>query len=254
VGFALAYVGATTARLPFGSVVALQLAGAFTDLVTPNGVGTTAMNVRFLNVRGVPVASAMASSLVNTVGSTVVNVALLLAVLPSTRVKLHLSQIPWRGVLAVAVLVITVGAVAVAILWRIPRIRSFYDQQVRPALAGMAEVTRSPRKLALVLGGNALTAVLYALALTGSCRAYGIDTSFSTLLFVNIGVSYLVGLVPVPGGVGVAETGLAAGLTAVGAPPSAAVAAALTHRLITNWFPPLPGWFALEYLRRDGDV
>ena len=108
--------------------------------------------------------------------------------------------------------------------------------------------------IAMVAGGNASVAALYALALTGSCRAFGIELPFATILFVNICVSYVVGLVPVPGSVGVAEAGLAAGLTAAGADPTVAVAAALLHRLITAWFPPLPGWLAMRYLERQGDI
>jgi uncharacterized membrane protein YbhN (UPF0104 family) len=252
--FALAYVGSTTAKVPFGSVLALQFAGSFTDLVTPNGVGTTAMNIRFLNLRGVPVPSAMASSLVNSVGSTIINIVLLLAVLPSSGTDLDLGRIPWRGVVAGLLLLITVVAVVGAIAWRLPRFRSFYDKQVRPALAGISEVTHSPRKVALVLGGNGAVAILYALALMGACRAFGADVGFSSVLFVNIVIGYVVGVVPVPGSVGVAEAGLAAGLTAIGVPSTTAVAAALLHRLITAWFPPVLGWVAMRYLEKEGDI
>ena len=52
---------------------------------------------------------------------------------------------------------------------------------------------------------------------------------------------------PTPGGLGVAE----AGLTAAGVRTDLAVAAALTHRLVTFWLPPIPGWFAIRSLERD---
>jgi len=118
----------------------------------------------------------------------------------------------------------------------------------------MIEVTRKPSKTALVLGGNLAVAILYAVALTAVCRAYGDSTGFTTVLFVNIAVSYLTGLIPVPGGLGVAEAGLAAGLAAVGVAPDVAVAVSLTYRFITTWLPPLPGWFALRYLEHEGDL
>ena len=53
---------------------------------------------------------------------------------------------------------------------------------------------------------------------------------------------------PVPGGVGVAEAALTAGLTAVGIPQEVAVAAAITHRMVTAYIPPIFGFFASNWL------
>jgi uncharacterized membrane protein YbhN (UPF0104 family) len=52
----------------------------------------------------------------------------------------------------------------------------------------------------------------------------------------------------------VAEAGLTAGLTAVGVPPSAALASALVHRMATYYLPPVWGWFSLRWLGRHGYV
>jgi undecaprenyl-diphosphatase len=41
---------------------------------------------------------------------------------------------------------------------------------------------------------------------------------------------------------------LVAGLTAAGVDSSTAVAAVLTHRLITFWLPPMFGWLAIRDL------
>jgi uncharacterized membrane protein YbhN (UPF0104 family) len=49
---------------------------------------------------------------------------------------------------------------------------------------------------------------------------------------------------------GVAEASLVAGLTAFGVPSDTAVAAALTHRLMTFYIPPIWGWFAFRWLTR----
>jgi uncharacterized protein (TIRG00374 family) len=105
-----------------------------------------------------------------------------------------------------------------------------------------------------VLGGNLAVTILYAIALAAVCRAYGDGTGFTTLLFINIAVAYISGLIPIPGGLGVAEAGLAAALAAVGVQPDVAVGVALTYRLVTTWLPPIPGWFALRYLEHEGDL
>jgi uncharacterized membrane protein YbhN (UPF0104 family) len=58
------------------------------------------------------------------------------------------------------------------------------------------------------------------------------------------------GAVPVPGGMGVAEAGLIAGLTAAGIPQDQAVAAVLMQRAFTSYLPPIWGWLTLAWMRR----
>jgi uncharacterized protein (TIRG00374 family) len=85
-------------------------------------------------------------------------------------------------------------------------------------------------------------------------KAYGGDADLAELLLINTGVSLLGGLVPVPGGIGVTEAGLTAGLVAVGVDQSTALAATLTHRMVTYYLPPVWGWFSLRWLSRHGFV
>jgi uncharacterized protein (TIRG00374 family) len=70
------------------------------------------------------------------------------------------------------------------------------------------------------------------------------------LLLINLVASALAGLIPVPGGVGAAEATLTAGLVAFGVDQSTAFAIAVTHRLCTNYLPPIWGYFSLQWLRR----
>lgn len=60
------------------------------------------------------------------------------------------------------------------------------------------------------------------------------------------------GLVPVPGGVGVTEAILTAGLVAAGVDQATAFAAAVTYRLLYAYLPPVWGWFALRWLDKQG--
>jgi undecaprenyl-diphosphatase len=59
---------------------------------------------------------------------------------------------------------------------------------------------------------------------------------------------------PTPGGLGALDAGLVAGLTHVGVPASIAVAGVLSYRLVTYWFPVLPGVVAFRWLRRNGHL
>jgi uncharacterized protein (TIRG00374 family) len=254
IGYALSYVGSTTAHLPFGRTVVLQAAGSFTNVVTPNAIGTAAINTRFLQARGVRLGSAIGSQVVNTVGSGVVQLFLFAAVFPVAAQNFHFGRVPWRSLLTLVVAAGTGIAVVTAVAWHLPRFRRFVSERVRPALADVHTVVRSPAKVTLVLGGNLSTQLLAALSLGAVCRAYGATIPLSTLLLVTIGSSAVSGLVPAPGGLGVAEATLAGALTAAGLPSALAVTATLTQRLVSTWLPTIPGWFALRALKRGDDL
>ena len=50
---------------------------------------------------------------------------------------------------------------------------------------------------------------------------------------------------PIPGGVGIAEAGLTAGLVSIGVPVEFAFPAAMLYRLCTFYVPPAYGWAVL---------
>ncbi len=64
------------------------------------------------------------------------------------------------------------------------------------------------------------------------------------------GVQLFAGLMPVPGGMGVAEAGYTAGLQAIGIPSSVAISTAIAMRLVTFYLPPIWGAPAMGWLRR----
>jgi uncharacterized protein (TIRG00374 family) len=110
---------------------------------------------------------------------------------------------------------------------------------------------RGSHKLAQLLLGNIGTEILFATALGLFARGLGFPLSLADLLVINISVSLLSTVIPVPGGIGVVEGGLVVGLTAAGVPESAAFATALLYRIATFYLPPTWGWFALRWLRKN---
>ena len=106
--------------------------------------------------------------------------------------------------------------------------------KVRAPLLEMWETAkgvRTPRRLAMVFGGNFLTQVIYALCLGACVRAFGIPAQgVAAMLVVYIAAALFGGLMPVPGGVGVMEAALIAGLEAVGVANAAAVGAPCTPK------------------------
>ena len=69
-------------------------------------------------------------------------------------------------------------------------------------------------------------------------------------IFINVTVSLFAGLMPIPGGIGVSEAGMTAGLTAIGVDPGAAVSAVLIYRLVSYYLPPLWGYASLRWLTK----
>jgi uncharacterized protein (TIRG00374 family) len=111
-----------------------------------------------------------------------------------------------------------------------------------------------PRKIACVLGGSLGSQVLIAMCLGASLHSVGEHANFATLIVVLTLAAVIGGAVPIPGGAGVIEVGLIAGLTAAGIPQDQAVAAVFIERLCTAYLPPIWGWATLVWLRRSDYV
>ena len=153
----------------------------------------------------------------------------------------------------VLLIVIAVG-VLVAVVALVPRLRRLASDRARPYLVSMWSnvkiIATEPRKVVYVLVGTTAAQLLSALALGTSLHAVGEHASLATIITVNTLASIIGGAVPVPGGLGVVEAGLIAGLVAAGIPQDQAVAAVLIQRFFTTYLPPVWGWFTLAWMRR----
>jgi len=136
----------------------------------------------------------------------------------------------------------------------VPRLRRLASSKVRPHLvniwANVKTIATEPRKIAYIAAGSVLAQLLVATALGAALHAVGQQASLATILVVMTMASIIGGAVPVPGGLGVVEAGLIAGLTAAGIPQDQAVAAVFIQRLFTAYLPPIWGWATLAWMRR----
>jgi putative heme transporter len=95
--------------------------------------------------------------------------------------------------------------------------------------------TVRPRHWALALAFAALNWLTDLLCLVAAARAFALPVGLFTLASIYLGVQ-LVRQIPVtPGGIGLIETGLLAGLATAGATTAAAAAVVLTYRLLSCW-------------------
>jgi len=251
---AIALMGTVPMKLPLWPTTEVQIAMGFSNLAIP-AVGGTAVQIRFLQKQGVDLGSAIASGgLLSTVANIATQLGLFFVALWLAPNNVNLGRIPTSGISETLLgLALFLGVAAAAILG-IGRLRRVVVPPVKRAAITLWDAVRSPRRVALLVGGNVLASLLYAVCLLACLEAFGAGgVSFWSLLAVNIGIGTIASLVPVPGGgTAVSSVGLGGALVAFGVTKDAAVAAVLTNQMVVNYLPALPGWFATRRLmKRD---
>jgi uncharacterized membrane protein YbhN (UPF0104 family) len=216
-------------------------------------VGGTAMQIRFLQKRGLDLGSAIAAGgLLSTVANIATQIGLFAVAVWLAPNDVHLAKVPTSGLPEALLIAALVLGVLGAAIMGIPRLRRTVVPPLVHALLTLWEAIRSPRRVALMVGGNVVTAVLYGACLLTCLLAFGESSvSFWTLLALNIGIGTIASLVPVPGGgTAVSSVGLTGALIALGVHQDAAVAAVLTNQLINNYLTAIPGWVATRNLMK----
>jgi uncharacterized membrane protein YbhN (UPF0104 family) len=267
IGTAYAMTGSVSEPLPFGPVIILEYGLAFMGLVGST-VATTATIIRFFQRRGIAASIAVSSGVLVGLSNFVVQFLVVLSCLPFVSDAFSLSALRPSSssssssgtgstssdlflIVLVAVVVVGVGA---GVVFTRPQFRRSVMDKVRPQASAMwgnlRQLLREPRRLARLLLGNFAAQVCYALALGAALAAFDQSVPFAALLIVNTAASLLGGVAPVPGGMGVTEAALVAGLSAFGVPQAEAVAAALTYRLFTAYLAPVWGYPSLYVLRK----
>jgi uncharacterized membrane protein YbhN (UPF0104 family)/tRNA A-37 threonylcarbamoyl transferase component Bud32 len=249
-GGSLSMMGACRTPLPYGPVVLLQFALPFIDVAAPAAAGRIAATMRFQQRYGVPAAAAFSASIIDS-GVSFAAQILLMAIL-FTFTSLNLSSLGGDrfDVDFRLLLIIAIGAAfIVGVMLAIPAIRRRLKGPARDIWSAMA-VLKTPSKFALLLGGSALSEMLYAVAMGLCLRSLGLDMPYTSILIVTLFVRFVSGISPIPGGLGIAEAGLTAGLVSIGVPVEFAFSAAMIYRLCTFYVPPAYGWAVLGVLRK----
>ena len=250
---ALSLTGAVPIPLPYAPTVALESGIKFVNLTVPSSAGRIAVNIRYLQKQGLSSTSAVSAGALDGVAGTIVEVVLLLVILPFVHLDLNFHAGSDLSALGWIILAFAIAVVAAAVVLIVKRAwREKLVHLLEEAFDNLKVVLVAPAKLVRLFGGNVLTEIGWALTLAASARAYGADLGLAQALVVNMCASVFASVMPVPGGIGVAEASLAAGMMAFGVPSSEAYAAALTHRLATFYLPPIWGWFSLRYLTQKG--
>jgi undecaprenyl-diphosphatase len=249
VAYAVALMGTLPLRLPLWPTTEVQVAMSCSNLVIPV-IGGTGLQIRFLQRQGADFPTAVAAGGLLATASTVVSqIPLLALAIWLSPDSLNLRGVPVSGIVKTTVIAtLTMGGVAAATMG-VPTLRKAVLPPVKQAAGTIWTALRTPRQVALIVGGNVAVSLLYAFCLLCCLRAFGGNLSYWSLLAVSIAVGTLAALVPLPGGsTAVGSVGLAGGLTALGVPTQVAVAAALANQVAVTYLPAAPGWFATQHL------
>lgn len=258
IAFAAVTLGSVPDAIPLLPATLLQMAISFANMVAATSVSSTVMNIRFLQKQGVEVGAATSSGVLAGISGTVAQFSLFIVSALAVGEEIRLGDVggPGDGDGRLILIVVALGAVLLGISLAVPKLRRIIRGKVWPQIVGAVRniwgIVTTPRQLVLVLGGSFAAQLLYVVCLACCLRAYGESLPFLEVMFVNASASFLANLTPVPGGMGIQEAALIAGLGAFGVSPDVAAAAVITHRLFTTYLPPIWGSWATKKLLAEG--
>ena len=240
--------GVIGSAVPFGPTMMFRYAISFISLAVPSDAGAIAMSVRYQQKLGVPAAAAIAQGPLLTIISKGFDIVLLLITAQFVGRTVDVGEVDFGPVVRLVGLVIVIAVVAIVVVAVTPKLRARMVPHLKEGFHSVKGSLTDPHRLLQIMGGTLFQKVVFAITLSASVSAFGSSLPFGSAIFVNTAVSLFIGLVPVPGGIGIGETALTAGLVAVGIPSEAALAAAITHRMVTSYIPPVFGWWASRWL------
>ncbi|MFF7751486.1 lysylphosphatidylglycerol synthase domain-containing protein [Streptomyces sp. NPDC007971] len=241
---ALAQQGAVTRRLPGPRLVAAQFAASAANHLLPAGLGSGAVNLRFLMRCGLSAgrsAGALAVKATAGAGVRLILLAVLAPLCPGLLRVPHISPALLAGGL--------VAALLLAVLLAGP-LRRRCRRALVAVRADIRAVHTRPARAAALWGGSLAFATLHALVVIAVGRAVALPLSPLQVALLYLAASSAAALLPTPGGLGSLDAALALALTAAGAPAATAASAVLGYRLLTVWLPLLPSLLVLAMLVR----
>jgi uncharacterized membrane protein YbhN (UPF0104 family) len=246
-------MAAVAQPIPFMPTMQLQSAIKFIQLAIGGAAGRMATNIAYLRKFGVSTPDAVTQGAVDSLTGFFIQILIILAAIVFGGIRLLpddvSGDINWAMVLGLVVFAVVVSAL---VLRFVRPIRERVVPAVREAWEGLSALVRDPGRFLTLLGAVIVTQLIYAFALWLTALAFGWVVPLSSMLVINTIAALFAGLLPIPGGVGVTEALLTAGLTAVGIDESAAFAIAVTYRVLSAYLPPVWGWFSLQWLERNG--
>jgi uncharacterized membrane protein YbhN (UPF0104 family) len=244
---------ATGYPLPMKPLVVLQVAVKWIGLAIPSAAGRITMNTLFLRKYGVPPTLAVSQGAIDGLSGFVVEAMILLIAFIAVDIDIDFDtdEIAWELILAIVAFLIVAAVVAV---WRIKRLRDLVVPVLIEAWGSVSDVLTDPKRTLGLLGSNLASRIILAVTLWFILQAIGTPLPLVVCLVVTVATNLLAGLVPIPGGIGVAEAVLTSFLMIAGLGADEAFAAAVVFRLATFYIPAGEGFFGTRWLETGGYI
>jgi undecaprenyl-diphosphatase len=256
-GGALSLMGAVVTDLPFVRTLEVMFAQSFLNRFTPANAGGMALRARYLQLEGVDATAAAAAVGLTSVASGVAQVVFVAVFLVWGGATSSLGRFSLPSAGRLLTFLIVAGAVVGAVTlstWGKRVVLPLVARTVRKVSIMVRDIVSRPGKLALLLGGAALSKLAILLAFVISVHAFGVHMGLAQAGALYMVANTVGAAVPTPGGVGGIEAALTAALLGAGVDAANAAAIVVLFRLFTFWLPTLPGWLMLQYTQRAGIV
>jgi uncharacterized membrane protein YbhN (UPF0104 family)/predicted Ser/Thr protein kinase len=252
----VSFLGSVAQPMPMAASARSQVASSFAQLVGPASSGKMALAGRFLQRNGLTSAEASASVALNSIAGIVTHLLLMAGFFAwAGGADVGGISLPSIGTLLLAA---GVGLAAVAIASLFPQVRRLVIRPIidgiRRAAGYVAQIVRSPIRVAALLGGSTLITMSYLFALVFSVEAFGGGLTVAQIGAAYLGAAAIANIAPTPGGIGPLEAAMVAALTGFGLEAGIAISAVLTFRLATFWLPIAPGWVTFLWMERRGEI
>ncbi|RMB86123.1 TIGR00374 family protein [Streptomyces shenzhenensis] len=243
--------GAVVQPLPKRRLLATQFAAGAANHLLPTGLGSSAVNLRFMAVCGIPLARSSAAVALYLLAESVGRVGLLAALLIAFPHALRVGGLLPAGTLGPLLLIAgALLAVAAGVLVLVRRLRTAVWSFLHSALGEARSVHTRPSRALALWGGSLAFPALQAAGLAAVGRALDLPVAPAHMALAYLAATVAVALVPTPGGLGSVEAALIVALVAAGGPVAVATAVVLAYRIITVWVPLVPGALTLGALVR----
>jgi len=238
--------------VPVGVTTVEQFAIGFVNIAVPSAAGRVATNARYFEKFGISAVTSTTTGAITGLLGFIAQAILVVLTIVIGAGSIDFSEMQGGGdvlrLLGMAIVILVGVGIVVAL---VPKWRHKAEDKLRKPFAQIGDafkILKNPKSAALGFGGSLGTEILYGAGFAMCVLAVGGSISLGEAIFINVTVSLFAGLMPIPGGVGVAEAGMTAGLTAIGVDPDVAVSGVLIYRLVSYYLPPLWGYVSLRWL------
>ncbi|WP_297564898.1 lysylphosphatidylglycerol synthase domain-containing protein [uncultured Arcanobacterium sp.] len=252
----LTYIGSgvilnayTQEKLQLRDSILVQVGASVVTLVAPAGVGPAALNLRFLQKKGIQTAPALATVTMVQISQFLTTVLLLL-ILSLSLGELGTLSLPSASIVTgIGIFLLLLGLLLI-----IPQLRNWLLAKIRPVFSQiwprLVWLGTHPQRLLIGFCGAIILTAGFVACFGFSLYSFGYELPLATLTVTYLVANSVGSAVPSPGGIGPVEAALTGGLVLAGIPSSIAFSTAVLYRLLTFWGRVPLGWLGLYLCNR----